>query len=192
MEEIWKDIPGYEGMYQVSNLGRVKSLDRIKTNKLIGKHFVKEKLMKLRLSSRGYLSVGLTKNGKQVGYRVHRLVAQAFIPNPENKKEVNHINGVKTDNRVDNLEWCTSSENTIHAMRTGLITIKRGGDDNRSISVNQYNLNGDFIKKWDCIKDIKRQLGYDTKAIISCCKHKKHYNTAYGYIWEYADWEEKV
>lgn len=187
MQEIWRNIAGYEGLYQVSNLGRVKSLPRMKINKLIGKHFVKEKIMKLHLSSSGYLSVGLTKNGKQVGYRVHRLVAQAFIPNLNNKEEVNHINGVKVDNRVENLEWCTSSENTIHAMRTGLITIRRGGNDARAISVNQYNLNGNFIKKWNCIKEIKRELGYDTKAIISCCKHKKHYNTAYGYKWEYAE-----
>lgn len=190
-EEIWKDIAGYEGLYQVSNFGQVKSLARIKTNKLIGEHFVKEKIMKSRLSPSGYLSIGLTKNGKQIGYRVHRLVAQTFISNPENKAEVNHKNGIKIDNRIENLEWNTSSENTIHALKTGLMIPKRGVENNRSICVNQYDLEGNFIKTWSAIKDIKRQLKYDTKAIISCCKHRKHYNTAYGYKWEYAEHLEK-
>lgn len=183
MKEIWKDVVGYEGLYQVSNLGRVKSIKTWNGYE----HLDEEKIMKPYKTKRGYESIGFTKNSKTKTHRLHRVVANAFIPNLENKPVINHKNGIKDDNRVENLEWCTSSENTIHAMKTGLITIKKGKDDARAISVNQYNLNGNFIKKWDCIKEIKRELGYDSKAIISCCKHKEHYNTAYGYKWEYAD-----
>lgn len=117
MEEIWKDIRGYEGLYQVSNLGRVKSLERMTSQ---NKH-LKEKLTCLNKLSHGYNNVGLCKQGKTKAFYVHRLVAEAFIPNPENKPQVNHIDGCKTNNKVDNLEWVTQSENMQHAYRTGLL-----------------------------------------------------------------------
>ena len=183
MEEIWKDVVGYEGLYQVSNLGRVKSV--ITWNGY--EYLKKEKIMKPFENKRGYKSIGFTKDGKTITYRLHRIVAQAFIPNPENKPIINHKNGVKSDNRVENLEWCTYSENTIHAIKTGLMVPKKGGQDKRSVSVNQFDKSGQFIKKWDSISEIKRELNYDKKAIISCCKGKLHYNTAYGYKWEYAE-----
>ncbi len=109
MNEIWKEIDGFDGQYLISNLGRVKS---IKSNKILSysKH------------SRGYLKVCLSFCGKSKKYYAHRLVAQAFIPNPDNKREVNHINGIKTDNSVKNLEWVTSKENNAHAVFTGLNT----------------------------------------------------------------------
>lgn len=101
MKEIWKDIEGYDGFYQVSNLGRVKS--------------VKSKyLRKLNLTHDGYCKINLSSNGETHWFRVHRLVAQAFIPNPENKPEVNHIDEDKTNNNVDNLEWVTRKENANH------------------------------------------------------------------------------
>lgn len=104
MDEIWKDITGYEGLYQVSNLGRVKSLK-----------FGKELILKHSKDKDGYVMVGLWKNNHNTTAKVHRLVAQAFIPNPENKPQVNHLKGIRNDNRVTELEWATKSEDAIHS-----------------------------------------------------------------------------
>ena len=106
--EIWKDIEGYEGLYQVSNMGRVKSLDY--------KHTGKEKIMKLFKNKKGYLQINLSKNNEQKFFTVHRLVALAFIPNQLNKPFIDHINTVKDDNRADNLRWCTAKENAYSAI----------------------------------------------------------------------------
>ena len=109
MEE-WKDIADYEGIYQVSNLGRVKSLGNNKSRQ--------EKILKLQLHRTGYLLVKLCKEGKKRNYKVHRLVAQAFIPNPDNKSQVNHRDENKSNNKVENLEWMTCKENINHGTRT--------------------------------------------------------------------------
>ena len=116
MEE-WKPINGYEGAYEISSEGRVRSLGRYQNCVHNGKEFRKERIMKLYLSEWKYLTVSLCKNSKHKSFQVHRLVAEAFIPNPENKEEVNHKNGNKTDNRLANLEWTTKSENAVHAHR---------------------------------------------------------------------------
>jgi predicted XRE-type DNA-binding protein len=109
MKEEWRDIKGYEGHYQVSNLGRVKSFRRKKV-----------KLLSPKLTQKGYYEVGLRKDETRKFKLVHRLVAESLIPNPDNKPQVNHINGLKTDNRLNNLEWCTAKENHDHAVDTGL------------------------------------------------------------------------
>jgi hypothetical protein len=118
--EVWKDVNGFEGLYQVSNLGRVKSLERFVVNWAGTNSLRKQKFLSIRKSKLGYLDVKLCKDSIKYPLRVHRLVAMAFIPNTDKKTQVNHINGIKTDNRVENLEWVTGSENKIHAFRTGL------------------------------------------------------------------------
>lgn len=181
MEEIWKDIKGYEGLYQVSNLGNVRSFPRK------GTHSKEITILKYEFNHKGYKQVGLTKKCKVHTKRIHRLVAETFISNPENKLQVNHINGDKTDNRVENLEWCTNEYNMAHSWKIGLRSIektyKRGKEHCRSVTVNQYDLYGNFIKKWDCVRDIERILGFDNRNICACCRHKR--NVAYGYVWRY-------
>ena len=120
MKEVWKDINGYEGCYQVSNLGRIKSLDRM-TNNQYGEYFMKGRILKNSIiKEKGYCRVSLNNGNGKISKRVHRLVAEAFIPNPENKPEVNHKDGNKLNNCVSNLEWCTNKENIEHSIRTGL------------------------------------------------------------------------
>lgn len=121
MEEVWKDIQGYEGIYQISNLGRAKSLERL-IPCAYGMRKIPEKIMKPALNTDGYWRVKLIKGELKKNRKVHRLVAEAFIPNPEGKRCVNHIDGNKNNNCVDNLEWVTHKENMEHAAENGLTT----------------------------------------------------------------------
>jgi hypothetical protein len=124
MQEIWKPIFGYEGIYEVSNLGNIRSLDRID---FAGRH-LKGKLFSTT-AKESYVTVRLSKNGNITTFRIHQLVAEAFIPNPDGKPCVNHKDGNKQNNTAENLEWCTHSENNRHAFRTGLSKPKRKLDD---------------------------------------------------------------
>ena len=171
MEETWKDIKNYQGIYQISNLGKIKNN--------------KGKLLKQFKNHKGYLTIQLSKNGDSKTYTVHRLVAQAFIPNPDNKPQINHKNCNKEDNKIDNLEWCTNNENKAHAKINGLCkSSPKGGSNLRAKKVIQYDIEGRIIRKWDCIQDIVRCFKIATGSnIIGCCKHKA--KTAYGYKWEY-------
>ena len=119
--EIFKSIEGFEDYYVISNLGNVKSLERIVIFGKVGEKLKKESILKQRINSNGYPAVNLCKNGKCKQIENHRLVALTFIDNPENKPSVNHINGIKADNRLENLEWATWSEQQRHARAMGLV-----------------------------------------------------------------------
>ncbi len=114
--EIWKDVIGYEGIYQVSNLGRMK---RIAKNHLCNLKYQGEYYLKPMDNGKGYLRMKLSNNGFSKRVMLHRIIAEAFIPNPLNKKVINHINNNKKDNRIENLEWCSQSENCLHSVKLG-------------------------------------------------------------------------
>lgn len=172
MQEIWKDIKGYEGLYQVSNLGRIKSLPR-NTKNQYKNGIIKQNVIR----GKGYYYVNLyNKNNKL--FTIHKLVAETFIPNPNKLPCINHIDGNKLNNRIDNLEWCSYSNNEIHAYKHNLKTplFKK---------VNQYDLNGNFIKTWNSIREANKF--YKTSHISECCNNKSSRKTAKGYLWKYAD-----
>jgi len=172
MEE-WRDIAGYEGLYQISNIGRVKSLDRI----IDEKHHVKERIMK-PYKTRGYYSVHLSKDNIKKAFLVHRLVAGAFIENPNNLPYINHKDEGRTNNCVDNLEWCTKLENNIYGTKIERQTAKIRKP------VLQYDLDGNFMKEWISAIDAEKAIaGKFTSAIMKCASGKN--KTAYGFIWKY-------
>jgi hypothetical protein len=186
MDEIWKSIQGYEGFYEVSTFGRVKKLAQKNTNHAVlgrCKRLEKDLVLKLSNNTNVYVRVGLYKNSKTKSYLVHRLVAQAFLPNTESKRCVNHINGVKTDNIVENLEWCTYSENTQHAKKMGLLAPPSGWDNTRSIPISQFTLDGLFVKDWGSGRQIFRETRFSATRIALCIRKKK--GTAYGFLWKY-------
>ena len=181
--EVWKDIKDYEGLYQVSNFGRIKSLERYK-NCHSKKVLVKEKLLSghtRRPNTNDYLNVVLSKNGECKRYAIHRLVAQEFIDNPDGKPQVNHIDGNKQNNRADNLEWCTNKENCIHAVKNGLFRKKK----NKKII--QLSLRGEKLKVWDTLAEIQDELGIDKRLVHRCCNHYENTKKAKGFIWKFEE-----
>lgn len=171
MTEIFKNIDGFEGHYQVSNLGRVKSLK-----------FGKEKILKPHAFNGGYLRVDLCMNGEKKPDIVHRLVARAFIPNPKNLPEVNHRDEDKSNNCVENLEWVSSGENINFGTRN-LRVAEKLSNGIRSKKVLQFTKDGTFVREWPSIHEVERQLGFDDGHICGCCKGKRQ--SAYNYIWRY-------
>lgn len=223
MEEIWKDVVGYEGLYQVSNLGRVRSLDRI-----INHRKLKGKILSQAYDTKGYLFVNLSKNNVAKPKRVHRLIANAFIEKINGKDYIDHINGIRDDNRIENLRWCTHQENDsfpISRLRRSLsnkgnqkwlgkhhseetkrkISEAHKGlknpnywnnlsDENKKkirlasrnacrVEVEQYTKDGVFLKKWDSISDIEKELGCHHANIRKCCIGKR--KTLKGFVWKY-------
>lgn len=172
--EVWKNIKGYENIYQVSNLGNVR---RIYANK-------KTKILRPSLNKSGYLYVCICEKGKKKLFRVHKLVALAFLGDIPDNLEINHINGIKTDNRKDNLEYVSRSYNLIHAYENELEK-RQFNNEKKSKIVYQYDLNNNFIKAWESLCEIQRQLKFAKTNISKCCNKKIH--TAYGYRWTFVE-----
>lgn len=185
MTEIWKDIEGFEGRYQISNLGNVKSLrygGRNEARNLVPK-----------VNNYGYEWVELFANGKRKCLQVHRLVAAAFIPNPNEYPIINHKDENPKNNKVDNLEWCNQKYNTRYSIsrhyndperhnnhRSGMY-----GSYKRLRRVAQVDKNGNIVKIWDCSRQIEREEHKSQWSIIQCCNGNR--KTAYGYTWHYVD-----
>lgn len=169
-EEIWKPVKGYEGEYEVSNLGRVKSLPRKTTS---------GKLLKYSDNGNGYQHLVLTKNGSQRDFYVHRLVAQTFIPNPDNLPEVNHKDENKANNCVDNLEWCNKKYN----MNYGT-AIKRASEK-QMFHISQYTINGEYVASYYGLSEAANAINVGKSAITNCLKGRSQ--LCGGFIWKYKD-----
>lgn len=162
--EIWIPVKGFEGGYEVSNLGRIKSLKRVEVCTWINKTPTRvrpEIIMKPTMGKRGYYEVYLHFKGVKKRCKFHRLLATAFIPNPENKPYINHKNGIKSDNSFDNLEWCNASENVTHAIKTGLNPRRpRYGKDNPAFkgAVLQKDMNGNIVAEYESMTHASKSL----------------------------------
>lgn len=190
MNEIWKNIEGHSGKYQVSSLGRVKSIKRYKDSHK-RRTGVKETILKPQNDGHGYQMVTLYDR-KNVMAKIHRLVAQAFVANGGNKRYVNHKDSNKCNNRLDNLEWVTFKENIVHAWEQGAYKMvveraKAGIKPKRG--VNQYTLSGEFIKTWASNADINRVFNVGTGNIWACCNGRR--KQAGGFCWRYENSKEK-
>lgn len=193
MEEIWKDIAGYEGLYQVSNLGRVKSLDKyIPFNGTISLR--KGKILKQKTNKYGYKCLRLFKNGCGKWLIAHRIVAQAFIPNPNNLPQVNHKDENKSNNLVENLEWCDAKYNMNYGTRIERTSKKEINRPDKSRPVLQYTLCNEFVAEYKSINEAERQTGINQSNISACCRNKKikdgkgsfyTVKSAGGFIWKY-------
>lgn len=168
-KEIWKPIPGYEDRYLASSLGRIKSFpSRSRSNPTV---------LKMNLKPSGYYNVLLCKNGKAKTWRVHRLIAMAFLPNPSKLPQVNHKNGIKTDNRIENLEWSSASANMLHAYRV-LGHKSGGGEPRKKIKCAETS------KVYESLHDAERRTGISRQALAYCLKHN---GVCRGLHWEYVN-----
>jgi hypothetical protein len=171
--ENWKDINGYEGYYQISNFGKIKSLPRVLENRI-----KKETILKLIINNHGYVACGLTINNKHKRFLVHRLIAEAFIENTQNKPFINHINGIKDDNRIENLEWVTHSENVKHAYDIGIKKSKSGKNHYAAKIV--LNLeNGIF---YDTLKEAAFYNNINYTTLKSALFFKTKYSKKFIYV----------
>ena len=185
MKEEWKDIKGYEGLYQISNLGNVKRI------KFINNIVEKEKIKILKPINNTYLQVALSKEGKVKVKNIHRLVAETFIPNPDRLPQVNHKDENKHNNNVDNLEWCSR----IYNMNYGSVKDKiskshRKENIKKRKPIVQYDRNMHIIKEYSGICEAVKETNIDKSSIIKCCKNKQ--KTSGGYIWKYKVVKEKL
>ena len=176
-EEVWKSIKNYEGLYEVSNKGKIRSLDHIRKN---GKnqYLQKGKILKSGLNKKtNYLMISLSKNGKCKTKYIHKIVAETFIDNLNQYKYINHKDENKLNNKVDNLEWCSAKYNCNYGDRNKKIANKL------SKKINQYDLNGNYIRTWNSSREIEKTIKIDQSNICLCCNDKR--KTVGGYKWKY-------
>lgn len=176
--EIWRDVVGYEDTHQVSNLGRVRVKERV-INTSTGKRKYKSKLLNIQTSVGGYKFVILIVNNNRKTAYIHRLIAEAFIPNPDNLPCVNHKDEDKSNNIVDNLEWCTVAYNNTYGTRLEKVS------KTSSKAIIQYSLDDKFIRIWDSAHEVARVLGYNQGNICNCCNNKL--KTAHKFKWRYVE-----
>lgn len=179
MDETWKEVKGYENLYMVSNLGRIKSLARL-TRKKNGSYYpVKEKILKPITTTRGYKVVALPTGNGQRQFFVHRLVAIAFIPNPHNYPFINHKDENKSNNHVENIEWCTAKYNINYGNCRNKIS------ESEIVSVNAYTTSGDFIGYFKSLTEAANELNVFIQNISKCCQKKIGYTR--GIVFRYAN-----
>ena len=196
MQEIWKEIPNTNGLYFASSKGRIKSSDRLRYYNAFhtpGYYVRKGRILKTPLNSHGYPCVTIKfTDGTQKVITVHRLIALTFLKKPnEESNQINHKDGNKTNNSIDNLEWCTARENLLHAFATGLnkgskpMLGKTSGKSPRAKSIYKCDLQGNILNKYVCITDAAKELNISPSHITSCAKGKR--KSCAGYKWMYAD-----
>ena len=178
-KEIWKDIPNYEGLYQASNLGRVKSLERFRKGKNGFLASVKEKILKTLMLNSGYYQVRLYKNSIGKMYLIHRLIWETFNGQIPEGYELNHLDEIPSNNRLSNLSLVTHKENINYGTRNERSAKKR------SKAVLQFDLQGILIKEYSSTKQVERELGFGQGNIVNCCKGKL--KQVYGYKWRYKE-----
>ena len=184
--ENWKPVKGFEGIYEVSDLGRVRSIDRIVVHKTGRAVPVKGRIMKTGLHYKGYVRLMLSNGGdREHSYFVHRLVAEAFVPNPGNLPEVNHKDENKANNRADNLEWCTHRANSQHGSRGARISAWHLQNSPKRVPINQLTMDGQYIQTFPSQAEAARQVHGSQGTISSVIGRKK--KSAYGFKWEYAE-----
>lgn len=186
MMEKWKDIKGYEGYYQISNKGRVKSLNRIVYKKNGRKHTWKERILNHYISKTGYCFIKLRVNNEVSGFSIHRLVLSHFTKNIKNKPCINHKDGDKLNNISSNLEWCTYSENHKHAYKLGLMKPAMKGRtgylSSTGCEVHQFSLDNQYIKSYGSVRQASLSLKLSPMAIINCLNGKTRISGGFKWI----------
>lgn len=183
--EMWRPIKGYEGSYEVSDMGNVRSLSRNITTKNGYTYVLNGRILRQNIRQNGYAGVILCKNGVYKPLSVHRIVAETFIPNPNNYPQVNHKDENKVNNRVDNLEWCTISYNVNYGTANVGRSYKHRNHPSISRRVGMYDKDGNLLRIFQSGSEASRQTGVHVSCLLRCCRHEKNRPTAGGYKWEY-------
>jgi hypothetical protein len=173
MQEIWKDVPGYEGFFNISNLGRIETVSRkVKNNNYKGVRISKKRILQPFLMKNNYYAIKLCVNGVNKKFYLHRLIAQAFIPNPKNKREINHIDGNKQNNNILNLEWVDRKENITHALMTGLLKTGEQCPWHKLTEKQVKKIRSEYIPFINGYKNLGKKYGVSWQTIVSIIKNK--------------------